>query len=492
MSETEVTTEVVELSDEAADALAERVASLMSAKAEKPAEDPDIAEIKAAIAELKAAATPQRSELGDTPTKGGDTPIYGGNDKYTYTGDTDADIATNLFLVKTVTEGAGQPVSRRLREVMVGAAERAMKAGPGAVEMPQVKNDALAAIVKANHQFIRTTYAEFRGDALKAMTSTGANAGDEWVPTFASSELWKDIHQATAVSASIPRVNMPTNPYTLPTLDSDVTFYHASTENTAVTGSNPNTGAATLTAAKIQADVDFSGEVTEDSIIAIAPAVRANLVRRGAQTIDDLIVHGDTETGGTGNVNSDNGAPAAGSFYLAFNGLRKFCLVTNTGQVSNVAAALTTANFTTIRGLLGRDGGRPSDLRIITGQSTLNTMYDIAHVKTLDVYGPNATILQGELARFFGIPILLSEATPVTDSDKVAADGKSDTTAGSTGWLVLVNVNGWKQGFRREFQIESDRNIKTDTNTLVASFRMALIPSGISVRHTAVGRNITV
>ena len=484
-------TEKVELAPEAADQIAAAVAAQIKAAT---VEDPRIAALAAEIAELKAAA-PQRSDLGDgagVKAKPGEAVFYGGDDKYTAVGGNDAERATNLYLVKMAAgTNSGYRPSARLMEVMTGAAERALKAP--APEIPTIEKSGYGGLKSIDPtRFVATTTAEFRAEAIKAMTSTGANAGDEWVPTFATSELWRDIHLATTVSASIPRVAMPTNPYTLPTLDSDVTFYYASTENASVTGSQPNTGAATLTARKIQADVTFSGEVTEDSIIPIASTVRANLVRRGAQVIDDLIVHGDTETAATGNVNSDNGAPAAGSFFLAIDGLRKFAVVTNSGQTSNVAAALSTANFTTIRGLLGRYGARPSDLRIITGQSTLNTIYDITQVKTVDVYGPNATIVQGELARFFGIPILPSEATPVTDSDKVEADGKSNTTAGTLGWLVLVNVNGWKQGFRREFQIESDRNIQTDSNILVASFRMALIPSGISTTHTATGRNITV
>lgn len=498
------TPETVELAPEAADQIADKVHDRIKAaqpkEPEKPAEDP-LAALKAELADLKLQlakpenVTPNRTDLGDgegVKAKPGEAVFYGGDDRYTATGSTDAERATNLFLVKTMCSTVrGYRPSSRLNEVMLGAAEKALKGAP--VEIPSFEKNPWGGIKSVDpERFIANTTAEMRADARKAMTSTGANQGDEWVPTFASSELWRDVHLATMVSASIPRVAMPTNPYTLPTLDSDVTFYYASTENTAVTGSQPNTGNATLTARKIQADVTFSGEVSEDSIIPIASTVRANLVRRGAQSMDDLIVHGDVETAATGNVNSDNGAPTAGSFYLAIDGLRKFALVTNTGQVSNVAAALTTANFTTIRGLLGKYGARPSDLRIITGQSTLNTMYDITQVKTVDVYGPNATIVQGELARFFGIPILPSEATPVTDNDKVEADGKSNTTAGTLGWLVLVNVNGWKQGFRREFTLESDRNIQTDSNILVASFRMALIPSGISVLHTAVGRNITV
>lgn len=484
--------EKVELDESAADAIAERVAGLIP-----ETDDSAIKALQAEVAELKTLLSkPQRTEYADieagkaAPKPNDPAPIYGGDDQYTSVGDNDADVAVNLFLVSKMLEAAKKRPTARLRQVMTGAAEAALKGQP----TPIRRTVDSSGFTKAQDVdgFVAKTYGEFRREAIKAMTSTGANAGDEWVPTFATSELWRDVHLATAVSASVPRIAMPTNPFDLPTLDSDVTFYHASTENTAVTGSQPNTGKATLTAKKIQADVTFSGEVEEDSIIAIAPTVRANLVRRGAQTIDDLIVHGDTETGGTGNVNTDNGAPASGAFYLALDGLRKFAIVTNTGQASNVNAALTTANFTTVRGLLGKYGGRPSDLRIVLGQSTLNSMYDISQVKTLDVYGPNATILQGELARFFGIPILLSEATPVTDSDLVEADGKSNATAGTKGWLVLFNVNGWKQGFRREFTIESDRNIQTDSNILVASFRMALIPSGISVKHTAVGYNVTV
>ncbi len=496
--------ESVELSDEATDAIAEAVAAKINHVPETP--EPEAAkgiDVDALAAKVAALITPKRTELdeGGVKAKPGEQSVfYGGDDKYTAMGDTDAQIATNLFLVKTMVEtpnrsGHRETASPRLREVMLGAAEKAVR-GPG-TPVPEYERSPYGGMKAVDpSRFVATSYANLRYEArAKAMTSTGANAGDEWVPTFASSELWRDVHLDTAVAAALERVPMPTNPYTLPTLDSDITFKGAPSENTAVTASDPNTGAATLTAAKVMAEVDFSTEVTEDSIIPIVPTLRANLVRRAAQTIDDLIVSGDTETGGTGNVNSDDTAPVAGDFYLQLNGMRKFALVTNTGQVSNVAAALSTTNFLTIRGLLGRYGARPSDLRIVVGQSTLNTMYDITAVKTVDVYGPNATIVQGELARFFGIPILSYEAIPLLTSDKAAADGKADSATPSNntlGWLLIFNRNGWRLGFRRELVIESWRDIKKDQNVLVASFRQAQIPSGIATIHTAVGRNITV
>ena len=483
--------ESVELAPEAIEAIAAAVAAINVPEPVVPEATKGI-DLDALAAKIHALNTPNRTELdeGGVKAKPGDSgPVYGGDDKYTSVGSTDAEIGSTLYLASKILGITGDNLSARGRQVMVAASEKALRAGPRHDGLKSW-NPATAAV----HRYDTAEY--FREARAKAMTSTGGNAGDEWVPTFASADLWTDIHLATVVASQIPRVAMPTNPYTLPTLDDDVTFRLASTENTAVTASDLNTGAATLTAVKVMAEVDFSGELTEDSIIPIVPAIRANLVRRGAQTIDDLIVHGDTETGGTGNVNSDDTAPASTSFYLAFNGLRKFCLVTNTGQVKQFAGAFTTTLFLNTRALLGKYGARPSDLLMITGVSTTNSIQDVAAFQTLEKYGPQATILTGEVGRVFGIPVLLSEAIPGTATDKVDDDGLYTTTSVSTndtdGWFVLVNKNSWKQGFRRELQIESWRDIKKDQNVLTCSFRQALIPSGIATTHTAVGYDITV
>jgi len=175
------------------------------------------------------------------------------------------------------------------------------------------------------------------------------------------------------------------------------------------------------------------------------------------------IVHGDTETGGTGNINSDDTGPTAGDFYLALDGLRKFCLVTNTAQVKQFAGAFTTTLFLNTRAKMLKYGARPSDLAMITGVSTTNSIQDVAAFQTLEKYGANATVLTGEVGRVFGIPVFLSEAIPLASTDLVDDDGKYTTTSVSTndtdGWFVLVNKTQWTQGFRRDLQIESFRDI---------------------------------
>jgi hypothetical protein len=468
--------ETVELDDSAADAIADRVA----AKA-----------------------------FGNgfiAPKPGERSSISGGLEaKYAAAGSTDDELAANLYLADTILRGNGlasvngatmaispdgRPtgLSERGRDVMLAAGEAALKSGGRPVAEYESRGGVLKHTDPAG--FAGKQYSAYRAEArTKALTSTTAGSGSEWVPTFATGELWRDFHLASTVVPQFRRFDMPTNPYTLPTETADLTFYYASTQNVAVTASTPTTNKATLTAAKIQAEVDFSGEVTEDSIIPVIPNLRFDLVRRGGQTMDDLCVSGDTTTAATGNVNLDDATPGANTFYLAFDGIRKFHNVTNTAQESNMAAAPSTTTINNVRKLLGKFGARPSDLILIMGVSTYYAALTDTNVLTLEKYGPQATIIQGELARWFNIPVLLNETT-----DKAKSNGRVSTTGGNNtlGWLSLVNTTMWKVGFRRDLQIESFRDIQKDQNILVASFRMAVIPSGISTQHTAGARNITV
>lgn len=470
--------EKVGIAEEAADSIAERTAGLMTA---------DLAEITKALATqgealkglLALANTPsERKAIEPNPGQPAPVPgalkISGGWDKYT--GLSFADLA----LAKTIVEGTKrQRVSPRLAEVLRGKGEELLNAGPRSYADPWVDMTAKA----------------FHADAVaKAMVSTTDAYGDDWVPTLFSSNLWGDIHLATQVTAAIGRVDMPSNPYQLPTQTADAAWKYKSTENVAVTATDLTTSAVTLTAKRLQCEIDFSDETTEDSIIPIVSTLRSMLVRKAAQTMDDLVVHGDTETGSTGNCNKDETAPAAGDYYLALDGMRKFAIVTNSGQASAVAAALSSAKFIAVKKLLGKYG-IPSDLIAIMGPTTHNAILTTAELITPNLYGSAATILTGEVGKWFNVPVLLSEAIPLQSTDLVHTDGQyqNSTTGNNTkGWMVLANRRMWTAGFRRELTIEADKDIQKGQNILVASFRMALIPSDVSTTHTAIGINITV
>jgi hypothetical protein len=187
--------------------------------------------------------------------------------------------------------------------------------------------------------------------------------------------------------------------------------------------------------------------------------------------------------------------PGVTEGHSAQAGSRRARTLANTSQVKNFGGAPTTTLYLNTRALLGRYGARASDLICIIPRETETALIDVTGFKSVADFGPQATVITGQIGFLFNTPVVVYEAIPGLTTGKTAADGKADSATpanNTTGWLVLANRFQWSLGFRRELQVESYRDIQTDSNILVCSFRMALIPSGITTLHTAVGRNITV
>ena len=114
-------------------------------------------------------------------------------------------------------------------------------------------------------------------------------------------------------------------------------------------------------------------------------------------------------------------------------------------------------------------------------------------VQTLDKYGPQAVLLAGELARYRGIPIIVSESAPLTEADGKASDTSGNNTLGQ---LTIANRMMWKVGTRRNLLIEVDKDIQKRQMIMVASFRLAVGCRNGSSRstetHTAGVYNISV
>ena len=327
----------------------------------------------------------------------------------------------------------------------------------------------------------------------KAMDSTTADYGDEWVPTLMDAMLWENWLVQSRVASLFRTINMPSNPYTLPIKESGMTIYHGSSENTATTASNPTSGVVTLTAGKLIGEIDFSDELTEDSILAINDVLRADASDKMVQAIDSVIINGDTTTG-TQNINYYlTGGSNIGSTdkVLIFNGLRHACLVDNTTQKSSLAAAASSANIRTVIALIGKYGTRPSSCALIADPWLYVSLLGITEVITVDKYGPSATILTGEIGKIHGIPIIPTEEIGKTDTSGYINQTSGSNTKGS---FVIVHTPSWVKGIKREVKMEADRDIQKQQTILVISSRMALASWVVvtSQDTTALGYNATV
>lgn len=304
----------------------------------------------------------------------------------------------------------------------------------------------------------------------KALTSTTAGSGDEFVPTDLSSELQRRLYLASDLGALIAgrEVDMPTQPYQYPLSTTRPTFYLESSERTETTESSPGTSNLTLDAKKLMGETAVSYEVDEDSIVPILPFVQEQLGEAAAAAYESIIINGDT----TATHQDSDTQLVAKAAERAWNGFRKLSLAVSALKSDLSTGGINEANLRALKKLMGKFGVRVRDLVWIVGPKGVNDMAAISNVATLEKYGPRATILTGELSSFLGIPIITSEQ----QRENLNASGVYDGTTTTKGAIILANLTRFIPGRRREFTVESFRDVKKQETTIVASFRRAFQP----------------
>ena len=325
------------------------------------------------------------------------------------------------------------------------------------------------------------------GKAIKAnelMHSTLANYGDEWVPDLWSSELWRKARIENMILPMFRSIEMPSNPFELPIEGTDPTVYFVpettyeqqwllSCAGTVIPYSQVGSGKVTLAAKKLAIRVGFSAELAEDAVIPLLALYREQGLRVMMDAIDHVLLNGDTEAGGTGNINSDDGAPAATAKYMAFNGLRKLGLVTTTANKLDAAGAPTASLFRQTRFLMSSKYAlQPTQCVYIVDGGTYGKALEANELITVDKYGQSATIITGELGKVYGVPVVASAEMPLTEADGKASATPSNNTKGQA---LCVYRPGWVVGYRRRIAATMTYIPYFDAYQLVATVRLAFI-----------------
>ena len=328
--------------------------------------------------------------------------------------------------------------------------------------------------------------------AIKAgeLDNTGTTAGGvEWVADSWRSELWLRVRQDNVVAPNLQMLDMPTNPYELPIESTDPTVYYApeTTDQTMLvyTSANPipeskaATGKVQMSAKKLAVRMAWSAELNEDSIIPIVANYRRQAIRAVADGIDNVLINGDTATGANTNINLIDGTPTANTKYLAFNGLRKYCLVTFTGQALNAAgtgtgpAAISLPLLRKLRFALKGDYAlRPRDLAFIVDDSTYAKLLSLPEFVTVDKMGPDATNVNGLIGQVDGIQVLASAQFGLSQG----TNGEQSTTAANNkyGNVLCVFKPLWYVGYRRQVTANMDFISAFDAYHLVITARLTL------------------
>jgi HK97 family phage major capsid protein len=383
---------------------------------------------------------------------------------------------------------------------------RAFKAVSDAVYMDEAEVRAIDRQA-IDDLFSRVPNTRARAEAMRAMDTAESGYGSQLIGAQYVADLFESARAESRIFGLLDTFEMTAPTAYLPVevdipellLVSESTANNSSAYATSKTGSNR----VSVTAKKFVLHQMWSGEMEEDSIIPFVPFLRRQAGLALAHYSDSVILNGDTTDANTGNINSDDANPADTKAFLAFDGLRHAALVDNTANASDAAGAIAFADLNALRGLMVdadhlADWGHPTDpadLIYVGDPATADAISVLTEVLTAkQQLGANANLLNGEVARILGHPVLSSMAVSKTE-----ADGKVSATAANNtkGQLVAFNRRAYKVGFRRRVRIETERIPSTDQNRIVYSVRMGLgryTPTGAAsgIESAAVLYNITV
>jgi HK97 family phage major capsid protein len=285
---------------------------------------------------------------------------------------------------------------------------------------------------------------------IKAFGSTTAGAGDEWVPEAVSAQYIDEYQLERQVASKFKAINMPSDPYNLPTKGGS-TIARKQAEGGSLTGTNFTTGKIQFDAVKLSEFYPLTEELNEDSAPDILGLARSEVTEAQIRAVETAIINGDSD--GT-HQDYDSQSGGADLAVKVWDGLIKLGMANsaNGGNKSFAAAAVGETALRDMRVKMGKYGVNPRELMWLLSTKVYNEFMNLSNVVTVDKMGPLATVLNGALAAFDGIPIVISEYM----RDDVAATG-FNTMAGPNTFsrFALVNKTRFYWATRRPIRVKA-------------------------------------
>lgn len=316
----------------------------------------------------------------------------------------------------------------------------------------------------------------------KDLTSVGAGVGAELTPTDLSSTLQERLYLESAVAAAFAsqEIQMPSDPFKLPVSTVRPAFTIKADNTAPDADETQRTAEVTLDAEKLISYVQYSYELDEDAIVAVLPMITNQLAGAAAEAFENNLING--QQSGV----YDNGEATAN---WIFDGFRKLAAA---GSLQyDTGGAVELADIVGARKVMGKYGMRPSETIIITGYKAYNDIVALEEVNTLEKIGGAASINTGLVPQIFGMDVIPSSQL----SDAVHASGKAESSGThNKGQFLIVHKPSFVVGVRRDFTVETDRNIVSQSNQIVASFRRDFQPleaPSATVSSVVNGINVT-
>lgn len=308
------------------------------------------------------------------------------------------------------------------------------------------------------------------GLGLKAMDTATSNEGSQYLPVGYSSRLYEMIRQELEVANMHPSFRMTQASQVAPVEGADTLATRATQKTTIVsahetTEQTPGSANVTFTAEKLRGRTQFSGEADEDLIISIADYVEMKVARSIARAIEKATISGDAAAASsydTGDI------PGASDCRYCWDGYRGAVISTSKVDLGTWSER----NINMIRSKMGKYAKNPNDFFYLTSLLTylLHCLDpdEMPSFRTIDKYGPAATVASGELGKINGTTLITSEFV----LDTYNAMGIYDNVTKTKSILLAVNKASWMYGFWRDLSMEVVRDALNDVYDVVAYQRL--------------------
>ncbi len=294
-------------------------------------------------------------------------------------------------------------------------------------------------------------YEELVQPALKAFGIDSGDTGYNWIPTMVAETYIDEYNLERKVAALFTEVKMPSNPYDYPVLNNGAIATKLAENSQKGTKDVFADSKITFRAVKLSNQYELPEELQEDSAVDVMKVIRQELIEGQEKAMEIAILEGDT-TGTHMHTNTgipgQTSTPASDSPERVFMGLRKRALAASLKV--DCAGPTDESKLSALRQQLGKYGVNPAELALICGPLGYNELLQLDDVRTLEQYGQQATVIQGELAKYEGIPVIVSEWLR-EDTDANGVNGVSGNTKKS---MLLVNRKRFYTGLRRAVQIK--------------------------------------
>lgn len=201
----------------------------------------------------------------------------------------------------------------------------------------------------------------------------------------------------------------------------------------------PVTWEVTISQGQFIFTVALSYREVEYSAVDIEAIVKERINRSAGRTIDALIINADDTASASGNINGTyTGSPY---FTQQASGIRKAGIANTAVSVG----ALTAGQLLAVKNVI--DAWYQADLNnllYIMPANVYNKALALSEVITMDKFWPNATIVQGVLAKAFGIDILVARDFPaLTNTSGLVDATPTNNTKGSFAIVYRPAVQYW-------------------------------------------------